>query len=141
MAAHLYRRLLSRSLPYQCKKRKKKYIPQIKITLSYKRGAKKTTTRLPVIDVSADQANLFSNGTVFEVLIEAHDEKNNVVGEVKLGGMVNPATRSLSIKHGQTIPVTLRMDLEFEGKFTVKALDPVTLTTYSKLDLETDYTV
>jgi hypothetical protein len=33
------------------------------------------------------------------------------------------------------------MDPDFEGKFTVKALDPTTLTAYSKLDLETDYTV
>jgi len=77
----------------------------------------------------------------FEILVEAHDKQGNVVGEIKLGGMVNPATRTLSIKPGQNIAVTLRMDLEFEGSFTVKALDPVTLTTYSKLDLETDYTV
>jgi len=37
--------------------------------------------------------------------------------------------------------VTLKMDLEFEGKFAVKALDPATLTTYYKLELETDYAV
>jgi len=100
-----------------------------------------TSTRLPVIEVSAGAGDLFSMGTVFEVLLEAHDRKNNVVGEAKLGGVVNPATQTLSIKPGQTLSVTLRMDLEFEGKFTVKALDPATLTTYGKLDLETDYTV
>lgn len=111
------------------------------ITISYKRGAKKITTRLPVIEVSAGAGDLFSMGTVFEVLLEARDRKNNVVGEAKLGGVVNPATQTLSIKPGQTLSVTLRMDLEFEGKFTVKALDPATLTTYGKLDLETDYTV
>ena len=33
------------------------------------------------------------------------------------------------------------MEMDFEGKFSVKALDPSTLTTYAKLDLETDYTV
>jgi hypothetical protein len=55
--------------------------------------------------------------------------------------MVNPAIHTLSIKPGQVVPVVLRMDLEFEGHFTIKALDPVTLKTYSKLDLETDYTV
>ncbi len=118
-----------------------KFVPQAKITLNYKRGATKTTTRLPVIEVSASSADLFSVSATFEILVEAHDKQGNVVGEIKLGGMVNPATRTLSIKPGQTISVTLRMDLEFEGSFTVKALDPVTLTTYSKLDLETDYTV
>jgi hypothetical protein len=111
------------------------------VTISYKRGAKKITTRLPVIEVSAGSGDLFSMGAAFEVLLEAHDRKNSVVGEAKLGGAVNPATQTLSIKPGQTLSVTLRMDLEFEGKFTVKALDPATLTTYSKLDLETDYTV
>ena len=118
-----------------------KFVPQAKITLNYKRGATKITTRLPVIEISASSADLLSMSATFEILVEAHDKQGNVVGEIKLGGMVNPATRTLSIKPGQNIAVTLRMDLEFEGSFTVKALDPVTLTTYSKLDLETDYTV
>jgi hypothetical protein len=33
------------------------------------------------------------------------------------------------------------MDLEFEGPFTVKVLDPTTLTAFDQLDLETDYVV
>jgi hypothetical protein len=41
----------------------------------------------------------------------------------------------------ETVKVALVMDDEFEGKFTVKALDPTTLTTYDKLELRTDYTV
>jgi hypothetical protein len=115
-----------------------KFVPQAKITLNYRRGATKITTRLPVIEVSAGAANLFSMNAEFEVLLEAHDKKNNVVGEVKMGGPVNPATRTLFIKSGQTVPVTLRMDLEFEGRFTIKALDPITLTTFCKLELEMD---
>jgi len=118
-----------------------KCVPQAEITINYKRSAKKITTRLPVIEISAASADLFSDNATFEILVEAHDKQGNVVGEIKLGGMVNPATRTLSIKCGQTIAVTLRMDLEFEGSFTVKALNPVTLSTYSKLNLETDYTV
>jgi len=54
---------------------------------------------------------------------------------------VNAATRTLSLKPGDTVQVTLKMDDEYQGKFVVKALDPRTLTTYCKLDLETDYTV
>jgi hypothetical protein len=33
------------------------------------------------------------------------------------------------------------MQLEFEGKFKVKALNPKTHAIYSQIDLETDYTV
>jgi len=39
------------------------------------------------------------------------------------------------------VPVTLKMQLEFEGGFTLKALDPATLAAYCSLDLETDYSV
>jgi len=33
------------------------------------------------------------------------------------------------------------MQLEFEGKFTVKGLNPTTMATYCSLGLHTDYTV
>jgi hypothetical protein len=33
------------------------------------------------------------------------------------------------------------MDPSFEGKFTVKALDPTTSASYASLNLQTDYTV
>lgn len=111
------------------------------ITVTYKRDAKKITTRLPVVEVSAKGSNLWSMGAEVEILLEAHDKKGNVVGEAKSGGPVNPATGSITLRAGATQQVTLRMDLDFEGKFTVKALDPTTLSAYSKLDLETDYTV
>lgn len=114
---------------------------QFDITVSYKRGAKKITTRLPVVEVSVKGSNLFSMGAEVEVLLEAHDRSSNVVGEAKTGGPVNPATGTITLRAGDTQQVTLKMDLEFEGKFTVKAMDPTTFATHSKLDLETDYTV
>jgi hypothetical protein len=86
------------------------------------------------------EARLFPGGPV-EVLLEAHDRKNNVVGEARPGGPVNAATRTVAVAPGKTEQVTLRMFPEFEGKFSVKALSPATLTVYAKLDLETDYTV
>ena len=94
-----------------------------------------------MIEVSVEQPNLFSTGQPYEVLLEAYSKDNIVVGEAKSGAMINPATRALSIKPGVTVPVTLRMDDEFEGHFTVKALDPMTMTTYCQLELKTDYTV
>ena len=42
---------------------------------------------------------------------------------------------------GERVQVTLKMQLEFEGKFTVKALNPTTMATYGSLELHTDYTV
>lgn len=113
----------------------------ISVSLTYKRGAKLITTRFPVVEVTAT-GNLFSAGSTFEVLVEAHDKQGNVVGEAKPGGAVNPATRTVTVKPGSgPVQVTMKMDLDFEGKFTVKALDPTTLTAYSKLELATDYTV
>lgn len=111
------------------------------VTLAYKRGAKRITTRLPIIELTVGASDLFSQETAVDILLEAHDKQGNVVGEAKPGEHVNPATRLISLYPNTTVPITIKMDLEFEGKFTVKALDPTTLKTYHKLDLETDYTV
>jgi hypothetical protein len=84
---------------------------------------------------------LFNQSTPCEVLLEAQDSKGNVVGEPRPGADVNPTTRTITLIHGQSKQIVLRMDTEFEGKFTIKALNPNTLTTYASLDLATDYTV
>ena len=114
---------------------------QAKVTLTYKSGARRITTRLPVLDVAMEAEDMFAHGQDFEILLEAHDKKGMVVGEAKPGGPVNPATGTIILKSGERIQLTLKMQLEFEGKFTVKALNPTTLATYCSLDLETDYTV
>lgn len=118
-----------------------KVIKQPTVTLNYKNGAKKITTRIPVVEVSAGFGDLFSEGAGFDILLEAHNNTGEVVGEAKLGGPVNPATRTISIRPGETLQVAMRMDMEFEGMFTIKALDPTTLTAFSKIELETNYTV
>lgn len=111
------------------------------VSLSYKRGAKQITTRRPVIEVTVDGGDLFSLDTSVDIRLEAQDADGKVVGEVRPGGPVDPATLTLTLDPGAVAKVTLVMDEEFEGKFSVKALDPTTLTTYDKLDLKTDYTV
>lgn len=113
------------------------------LILSYKNEAKRITTRLPVIDIQlvSKQMELFPQEADLEMLLEAHDKKGNVVGEAKAGGPVNPATGTIAVKPGERIQVTLKMMLEFEGKFTVKAMNPLNFATYSKIDLETDYVV
>lgn len=116
-------------------------VSQATVSLNYKNGAKRITTRLPVIEISLDTQDMFSVGNDFEILLEAHDKKGNVVGEAKPGGLVNPATGTITLKPGDKVQVTLKMQMEYEGKFKVKALNPSTMVAFCQLDLETDYTV
>ncbi|MDG4901398.1 MULTISPECIES: PglZ domain-containing protein [unclassified Mesorhizobium] len=111
------------------------------VLLSYKSGAKRITTRLPVVDLAVESADMFSQGADLEILLEAHDRSGKVVGEARKGDPVDPATGTLTLKPGQQKQVTIRMDMEFEGKFTLKAFNPVTMTAYASIDLETDYAV
>jgi hypothetical protein len=112
-----------------------------RVSLSYKNGAKRVTTRLPVVDLAVEGENMFSLGETFEILLEAHDKKGAIVGEAKRGGPVDVATGTITVKPGGKIQVTVKMALEFEGKFTLKALNPVTMAQYASLELETDYAV
>ncbi|WP_432697188.1 PglZ domain-containing protein [Marinobacterium sp. YM272] len=111
------------------------------VVLNYKNGAKRITTRMPVIDLSVETQDMFSVGQSFEVLLEAQDKKGEVVGEAKPGGTVNAATGTITLEPGNNAQVTLRMQMDFEGKFKVKALNPTTLAVYAQLELETDYAV
>ena len=111
------------------------------VSLSYRNGAKRITTRLPVVDVLMESGNMFAQDRDFEILMEAHDKKGQVVGEAKAGGPVNPATGTINLRPGQRIQVTIKMQPEFEGKFTLKALNPTTFGAYCSLNLETDYVV
>lgn len=111
------------------------------VTLSYKQGAKRITTRLPVIDLVAGLGELGTSTTAVEVLLEAQDRQGHVVGEVMPGSVVKLATMTISLMPGDRARVTLKMQEDFEGKFSVKAMDPTTLAIFSKLDLETHYTV
>jgi len=112
----------------------------LEIEVTYKKGAKRITTRVPVLNV-VFMADIFSSGEIVEILLEAQDLKGNVIGEPRPGSDVNPATRTVTLMSGQVKQIALRMDPDFEGKFSVKALNPTTLAAFSKINLETDYTV
>ncbi len=113
---------------------------KVVVQLSYKNGAKRITTRLPVIEVILVADDMFSQDLSVEILLEAQDSKGIVVGEPRPGESINAATRTLTLMPGQRKQIALRMDDEFRGKFTVQALNPTTLAAYSKLAIETDYT-
>lgn len=116
-------------------------VSQATVSMKYKNGAKRITTRLPVFDIALDTQDMFSVTSDFEILLEAHDKKGEVVGEAKPGGLVNPATGTITLKPGDKVQITLKMHMEYEGKFKVKALNPSTMVAFCHLDLETDYTV
>lgn len=115
--------------------------PKFKVDLSYRSGAKRITTRIPVVDVTLVYDDLFVQGVNLEVLIEAQDAAGTVVGEARPGSDVNPATRTITLHAGQPRSIALKMDPDFEGKFKIMVLNPATLSAYATLSLETDYTV
>ncbi len=114
---------------------------RMSVELSYKNGAKRITTRVPVVEIALVSDDMFAQEETVEVLIEAQDLEGNVVGEPRAGGDVNPATRTITLTPGQRKQIVLRMDPDFNGKFSIKALNPTTLASLSALNLETEYTV
>ena len=123
------------------KQAKQPQLASAKVMLTYKNGAKRITTRLPVVELAVEGENMFSLDQSFEILLEAHNKKGEVVGEAKRGGPVDVATGSVTVKPGGKVQVTIKMAEEYQGKFVLKALNPVTMTQYASLDLETDYAV
>ena len=117
------------------------------ILMDYKKGVKRITARFAVIDLKLEslQEGLFGESDELdgiEILLEAHSTKNEVIGEAMIGEHVNAATGTVYLSPRTAIKVTLKMNPEFEGKFKVKAIDPVTNTIIgTALELETDYAV
>ena len=124
---------------------------KLKVELSYKHGARRITTRIPVIELAllpkdAQTTDLFADDDSaalpgIEVLLEAQDRQGNVVGEARPGGDVNPATGTLVLPPGKRLQVAIRMEPDFEGKFRIVVLNPTTLASHAALNLETDYPV
>jgi hypothetical protein len=52
---------------------------------------------------------------------------------------VNPTSGFIEITPGQSVKVTLALNDEFEGKFTVCAKSPASGVILSEINLETDY--
>ena len=110
------------------------------IHISYRQGnTDRITTRRPVIDLS--WPGLSFDEQEMEIALDAVDAKGNTVGEVGTGPTVNAATQGVRIRPGQAVSVGLRMDDEFAGSFSVRAIEPVTQALLAQLKLKTDYAV
>jgi hypothetical protein len=114
---------------------------RVEVDLNYKQGAKRITTLLPVVEITLRSPDLFMQDAAVEILLEAQDASGKVVGESRPGSDVNPATRTISIRPGEKKQIVVRMDPDFAGKFSFKAVNPNTLATYAQIQMETDYTV
>ena len=117
-------------------KGKAKATQQTVVTLSYKKDTKAITSRRPIVELSVTSDDMFAQT---EILLEAHNEAGDVIGEAKIGGVVNAATRTVSLQPGDSQKVTIIMDDDFEGVFIIKALNPNTLTEFTQLKLKTNY--
>jgi hypothetical protein len=81
----------------------------------------------------------FADEHEIEIAIEAVDSKGNTIGWVSSGQTVNPATQGIRIRPGQIVGVGLRMEEQFSGNFTVRAMDPATEAMIAELKLKTAY--
>lgn len=110
--------------------------PPAEISLSYKGGkTDRITTRRPMIQVSMFAA-LFDEPVEFQ--LEAESEDGTVIGETASSPDVNPATGMVTIRPRDVIKIPLKMNEDFHGRFSVKALDPVTRVTHAVLELQTN---
>jgi PglZ domain-containing protein len=116
----------------------KKNLPDLQIT--YRQGkTDKITSRRPVIDIAWSQMDAFAEENEIEIALDAVDSKGNTIGWVSSGQTVNLATQGVRVRPGQIVGVGLRMEEEFSGHFTVRALDPATQTLLAQLTLKTAY--
>ena len=116
--------------------------PQIQVELTYRRNATRVTTRRPVLTITVNAGDLWSFDTPIQVQVLAFAyQSTKVIGRLVPGDRVDATSRTLTITPGETLKIPLELQEGFEGKFTVKAMDPVTQTVYASLHLETDFLI
>jgi hypothetical protein len=111
----------------------------VEVKLAYKGGAKHITTRFPSVELSIVSVGIFD--TDIEILLEARDKKGNIVGEAKRGVRVDNSTGTVTMKAGENLHVIMSMNIDFHGKFSFSAFDPLTMTKHTSISMETDYAV
>lgn len=125
----------------EIKDEKPEYTPRFTITLDYKQRKTDTiTSRRPMIAVSVvvDGLDLFPG--LIQVQLEAYGlESGKSVGEPAACPELDSATKLLRLELGKVVKIPLKMQEDFEGRFEVKALDPINQVTYHSITLKTGY--
>jgi hypothetical protein len=94
------------------------------------------TTRRPSIEIACFGDSFFDEP--IDVMIEA--VSNDIqIGNPASSEYVNPTSGFIEITPGQSVKVTLALNDEFEGKFTLYAKSPASGIILSEINLETDY--
>ena len=115
------------------------------VTLGYRGGmTRKITTMRPSLDLSVSHpegGDLFGGALEHDLaLLLTVREGDKEVGRAQPAAGFDPGSGIVKIKPGQAMKVTLVMNEDHRGPFTVSVLDPLTLEQFARLDLETDYT-
>lgn len=110
---------------------------EYQVNLTYKgKSTGYITTRRPSIEISCFGDSFFDEP--IDVLVEAKSNDNQI-GVPASSEYVNPTSGFINITPGQSVKVTLALNDEFEGKFTVYAKSPASGIILSEINLETDY--
>jgi len=110
---------------------------EYQVNLAYKgKSSGCITTRRPSIEISCFGDSFFDEP--IDILVEALSNDNQI-GKPAPSEYVNTTSGFIEITPGQSVKVTLALDDEFEGKFTVYAKSPASNVILSEIKLETDY--
>jgi len=89
-----------------------------------------------MIEVILFQQEMFATPLSFRLEVRA---AKKTVGQVAAAPHVDPTTGLVSIEPGAAVKLPLCMAEDFEGKFSVYAIDPLTQASHANLELQTDY--
>lgn len=116
---------------------------KIRMEVSYRNGQTTTiTTRMPKIELEHKGARDLYQTESMEVMVDAIGPDGAVVGEVTSGTSgttVNMANKCVRIEPGQKVGFYMRMENDFEGKFTIRVSDPSTHVIHTEQTLTTGY--
>lgn len=109
----------------------------VQVNLTYKgKNSGVITTMRPSLEIATFGQSLF--GENIDVQIEAVSGEK-IVGFLAPSEFVNSTTGYLEIEQGKTLKISLAMDEDFEGNFTIYAKSPATGLILSELNLSTNY--
>lgn len=116
---------------------KQKRKEEIQINLSYKgKNSGAITTLMPSVEIATFGNTLF--GQSIDIRLEAiHDEK--IVGHLAPNELLNSTTGCLELEMNRTYKVSIMMDDDFEGSFSVFAKSLASGLIYSEIKLTTNY--
>lgn len=104
------------------------------IVLSYRGGRKTVTARMVAVDIKCGEERLLQPSSI-ELNFQVLDGKKEI-GHLVPNAQLNPSTGYLLAQEGEQYRITVQLEDDFYGKFTVVASDPATQLDLATLELE-----